>query len=365
MEENVMLYNPVVFAVGEDYQIVFLTSTAGLGRIEIDGEVFADEEGGLIRYGTVHKIPVDGKVLNSAGHYTVVFTEYKDKKPYFPEGEEKIRREYRFRPAVGENLRIFHFADTHGRTETPLELYENTGDCDIVVLNGDISDNCYAVENFSTSFEIASRTAKGEIPVINSRGNHDTRGYAAQFLPDYFPTACRNGRRESFYSFRQGSLWGLVLDCGEDKRDTNESYGGTVSFETFRKRETEYLDYLIRNSETEYNAPGVKHRIAICHIPFVEYFKYPFDVAGDVYDTWTKKLGEIGIELLICGHMHSAYFIPAHKEGFRDASFPTAVLSDPAVKREDGTEYYVGGLIEIKDGRRSAKIIPYGESIEF
>ena len=151
-DEKILLFDPAVFMVGHDYQIIFLTSTKGLGWIEIDGERFTDEEGGLLIYDTVHKIPVSGEKLNRAGKYTVVFVEYKDKKPYYPEGVEKIRREYEFKPLTGGDFRIFQFADTHARVKTPLELYEKTGDCDVIVLNGDINEHSYEIENFHTSF---------------------------------------------------------------------------------------------------------------------------------------------------------------------------------------------------------------------
>lgn len=365
MEEKILMYDPSVFVMGKDYQIIFLTSTKGLGWIEIDGERYLDEEGGLIIYDTVHKIPVPGDKLNAAGAYTVVFVEYADKKPYFPEGVEKVRREYKFHPLTGDNFRLFQFADTHARVKTPLELYNQVGECDLILLNGDINEHSYTIENFHTSFALSEGSAKGEKPVIYSRGNHDTRGLAAQLLPNYTPTAFRDGKRETFYTFRQGSLWGLVLDCGEDKRDINKEYGGTISFSTFRDRETKYLESLIENAEKEYAAPDVKHRIAFCHIPFVMHFKPPFDIEEERYAYWIKLLEKMGIELLLCGHEHNAFFIKPHTPECMDAAFPVAVCSIPARKREDGTEYYTGGLIEVKDGVRHVKIIPTGETMEF
>ena len=49
-------FDPSVFAVGHDYQIIFLTARKGIGWIEIAGERFTDEECGLLQYGRVHKI---------------------------------------------------------------------------------------------------------------------------------------------------------------------------------------------------------------------------------------------------------------------------------------------------------------------
>jgi len=366
MEEKILRTDPCVFVVGHDYQIIFLTETNGIGWIEIDGERFTDEECGLLKYGQVHKIPVSGEVLNKAGHYTVVFVEYKEKKPYYPKGEEKVRKDYAFYPAcTGDDFRLFQFADTHAQVKNPLELYEKCGECDLILLNGDINEWSDKIEHFYTSYELAGAASRGERPVIYSRGNHDTRGHSAELLADYIPTAFRDGRRETFYSFRQGSLWGLVLDCGEDKYDHNVEYGGTVFFNAFRERETKYLKSLIENAEREYNAPGVKHRIAFCHVPFVEHFEYPFDVADDIYDEWTKLLSEMGIDLLLCGHMHRAYFIEPHDETRHDAAFPTAVCSIPSRTDENGNKYYTGGMITVKGDTRYAEIVPDGTKMTF
>ncbi len=366
MENSVLKFDPMVFVMGYDYQIIFLTETKGLGFIEIDGVRYSNEEGGLLIYDCVHKINVPGDALNKAGKYTVVFIEYLDKKPYFPEGVEKVRKEYNFYP-VGDEFRLFQFADTHARVDTPLELYRETGGCDIILFNGDINEHSYSIENFYTSFQLAEGSVHGERPIIYSRGNHDTRGYAAQDLLGYIPTAFRNGRRETFYSFRTGSLWGLVLDCGEDKRDTNEEYGGTIEFSPFRRRQTEYIKSLIADKENEYAADGVKTKLAFCHIPFTHIDNPPFDIEDEIYTEWVKLLGEIGIDLLVCGHMHRTYVIPvnAENERFRKAEFPTLIASIPSVKREDGTDYYVGGLVEVKDGHRIAKAVPTGVEMEF
>lgn len=364
-------YDPVVFSVGADYQILFWTTTMGIGWIEIDGERFTDEEVGLLHYGEMHKIPVSGAVLNRAGHYTVVFVEYKEKPPYFPKGEEKIRETYDFVPYGGGDLRLFQFADTHGAVEVPLETYrafaERTGGADLLVLNGDINDSSDRIDCFATTFALAGGAVHGTRPVLYARGNHDTRGHAAELLPGYSPTAFRDGRRESFWSFRQGDVWGVILDCGEDKYDHNIEYGGTIFFDNFRRRETAYLESLIANRENEFDAPGVGLRIAICHVPFVEHFKFPFDVGGEYYERWTALLAEMHIDLLLCGHMHTAYFVKPHAPDHRDAAFPTAVLSIPP-KEYDGKTLYTGGAILRQNGKREAVIVrgdTFVETMEF
>ncbi|NLE13852.1 MAG: metallophosphoesterase [Clostridiales bacterium] len=369
-ENSVLRFDPAVFVVGSGYQIIFLTSAMGIGWVEIGGDRFTDEECGLLMYDTVHKIPVPGAALNSAREYTVVFVEYADKKPYYPVGVEKVRKTYSFKPLEegADRFRIFQFADTHAQTDLPLETYDRCtgggpGGCDLLLLNGDINEWSDKISHFDTSFKLAAGAVRGERPVIYSRGNHDTRGHCAHLLAGYIPTACREGRRETFYSFRQGSLWGLVLDCGEDKYDHNIEYGGTISFNTFRDRETAYLESLIADAEHEYSAPGVKYRIAFCHLPITERFDHPFDVASDIYDRWTELLGQMGINLLVSGHMHRAYHIAPRfapdgdgiYKGKGLADFPTAVLSCPKVELEDGSYVYLGGIVEAEGGKVTSR----------
>ncbi len=360
-------YHPTVFPVESDYQILFLTQTDGIGWIEIAGQRYTDEECGLLHYGKMHKIPVDGGALNEAKAYTVVFVEYKEKPVYFPKGEEVIRETYAFTPVTGENFHLFQFADTHGAVDVPLEnfrRYEETyGKVDLLCLNGDINDSSASVDHFKVSFALASGAVAGTKPVIYARGNHDTRGAASELLPGYSPTAFRGGRRESFWSFRQGGLWGLVLDCGEDKYDHNIEYGGTILFENFRKREAEYLRSLIAHKDTEYAAPGVTKKVAFCHVPFVEVFNHPFDVGTEIYKEWIALLDEIGIDLLLCGHMHACYVIEPHAAGKKDAAFPVFVSSlpvHPANSRVNDKPVYTGAALVAADSQLTAWVVEDG-----
>ena len=105
-----------------------------------------------------------------------------------------------------------------------------------MVLNGDIQDDSSKLENFNTIFEIAARLTNGEKPVVFSRGNHDMRGACAELFPDYTPTD--NGN--TYYTFRLGSIWGMVLDSGEDKDDSYKEYGHLVCCHGFRERQIEF-----------------------------------------------------------------------------------------------------------------------------
>lgn len=68
-------------------------------------------------------------------------------------------------------------------------------------------------------------------------------------------------------------------------------------------------------------------------------------------------------DLLVCGHMHRAYFVQPHTEGCRDADFPTAVMSIP-VHDENGRRIYTGGAVVKENGERYAAIVSGGDVSE-
>ena len=98
---------------------------------------------------------------------------------------------------------------------------------------------------------------------------------------------------------------GLALDCGEDKRDTNEEYGGTICFHNFRLAETEFIKRVIESADKEYSAEGVKHKLVISHIPFTHINEPPFDIEQELYGEWARLMSEyIKPDLLLFGHHH-------------------------------------------------------------
>ena len=79
----------------------------------------------------------------------------------------------------------------------------------------------------------------------------------------------------------------------------------------------------------EYLAEGVTHRIAVAHVPFTDRFKPPFNIEEDIYRRWTELLsGEIGIDIMICGHLHELHlYTPGSENDYYGQSFPVAVVS--------------------------------------
>ena len=153
-----------------------------------------------------------------------------------------------------------------------------------------------------------------------------------------------------YYTFRIGKLWGVVLDCGEDKKDDHPEYGGLVNFEGYRQAQTSFLKRIISDSDCEYNAPGVEYRIGVCHIPFPTE-KYP--PSPEVYNDWTELCSQMNLDVMISGHLHRAFIQRAGE--FRDNQLFNIVVCASPNKIIDDIFDFVGSAIEIDDKEVTVK----------
>ena len=333
---------PSVFAIGHSYQIFVPAAEPSLMWIRIGGRCYYDHSNGVLRSSrNIHSITVPGEKLESAGEYTVCYRKMIERKPYFSVTGEVEEVTYAFRPVSSKKLNLYQIADAHGMVEGSVaaaKAFEKKyGKVDLLVLNGDVIDHSGNVENFDAIFEISSGVTGGNIPIVFSRGNHDTRGIYAEEFENYTPTRCGI----SYYTFKISDVWGLVLDCGEDKLDANEEYGNTNCHEAFRRYETEYLESIIKNKENEYAETGVKKKLIFTHVPFTRKFKPPFNIEEDTYAYWAKLLREeVKPDLMIAGHTHK-YSIdrPGCDNDALGQPCTVVVASQPDTKKK----FYAGG----------------------
>ena len=324
---------PTVYAVGRDYQIIVPVTKETLMWVEVAGKRFYDDVNGIIRSNcTTHKMTVPQELLDTAGEYTVCYRIVNERKPYYSDVSEAYEYYSVFYPVNKDgNVRFFHLADAHNNVEKPVAAAKAYGNIDFLILNGDLPDHSGDVKNFTTIHRIAAEITDGEKPVVFSRGNHDMRGIYAENLSEHTPTD--NGR--SYYTFRLGSIWGLVIDCGEDKYDYHIEYAHTICCEDFRKRELEYMKKIIENARREYDAEGVTKKIIVSHDPFTEYG--PSQISEEdmkTYTEWAKLLRDyIKPDVMICGHVHQAYVTYVGDELDRlGQACPVVVSSAPGSK---------------------------------
>ncbi len=296
---------PIVYAVGENYQIMVPVLAETLMWAEVGGKRYYDDVNGILRsHCTTHRMTVPMNVLDEAGAYKVCYRIVRERKPYRSDVEDAREYQSVFRPVRGDSVRFYHIADAHNAVDKPVASAKTFGKIDFLILNGDLPNHSGDIANFATIHKIAAEITNGEIPVVFSRGNHDMRGIYAEHIAEHTPTD--HGR--SYYTFRLGDLWGMVLDCGEDKTDDHPEYAHTVCCADFRRRQTEWIEQIVDSAEREYQASGVRKRMVVCHVPFTQTFSKPFDIETETYAAWTRLLREhVHPQLILCGHTHRAY----------------------------------------------------------
>ncbi|MBP9988418.1 MAG: metallophosphoesterase [Ruminococcus sp.] len=300
----------VVCAVGSNYIICIPAKTSVLIKVEVGENTYYCHSNGIrISDSGLHKITVPSDVLDKEKKYTVVYETVNERFDYSCDKQPPVSVEYSFKPIEKtDDIKIYHLSDVHDRSDAAVEAGSFFGkELDLLILNGDISSGSNSQEDIIRSFEIAHSITKGEIPCIFSRGNHDLRGKCAEKLESFMPTD--NGK--SYFSVRVGSMWFLVLDCGEDKLDTHREYSGTVAFHQFRVTENAFVDSIIKNKAEEYEADGVVHRFVLCHVPFCYddndecKGERPFNIEQEIYTDWSRKINEnIKPDMSVFGHLH-------------------------------------------------------------
>lgn len=329
---------PAVFAVKSKYQIMLYVTEPSLMWVRVGDKKYYDEANGILRSNTqVHRVIVPMEELDAAKSYTICLRKVVERKPYYPEIEEVCQYTYEFCPVPTEgSIRTYHIADAHNWVDGPADAAKVYGDIDFLILNGDIPDHSGCLENCITIYEIAATVTKGRIPIVFSRGNHDMRGLLAERFCELTPTD--NGK--SYYTFRLGNVWGIVLDCGEDKNDENVEYGGTICCHVFRERQTKFLREVIAHAKEEYLAEGVMHRLIIAHNPFTIKQRDPFNIENDIYGEWVQLINKnICPTVMISGHMHYLDIVkPGDESDVYGQTFPVVIGSDIKANHE----YYAG-----------------------
>ena len=359
-----MLYkDPCVFVVGNEYQIAFNTTEFGIAWVEVNGREYRDSTNGLMRSETlIHKVSVPMSELDTARCYRVCFRALPERRPYFPELGPLETADYAFYPVDFErDVHAYMLADTHSRIEAPCRAASYFGDAlDMLILNGDIPAESATPESIRGIYDITSALTGGRLPVVFARGNHDYRGRVATDLPQYIGT--RDG--QTYFTFRIGCLWGICLDCGEDKNDSDVEYGGLVDCHDMRLHETDYIKQVIANAESEYLAPGIKYRIAICHLPFttklVECGDPKFNIEVDIFTEWTELLNQMKLDAMFSGHTHKLdTVLPGSALMRMPANCPVYIGSEPIRPEHPDPDrpgaQFVGTAITLANGCISVK----------
>lgn len=289
---------PVVYAVEDQYQIVFSTSDNAVSWVEIGGERYYDLYAGSMRSADrVHKVEVPQKVLDSARGYTVCAQQMLYRGPFGGYKGDTISQSYDFRGVdASDGLQYYALSDVHEAVGAAAAACGE--DADFVVLIGDLISMVETEADARLASELAHSITGGEIPVIYARGNHEIKGEQAENLYKY--VGSRN-QGFAYWVTLSDQVFGVVLDMGEDHEDDWWEYYGTAQFDLYRAEQTRMLEQLLAAGDYE----SYPYRMAICHIPIVHVNKHGY--FAQTKESWTKLLNELGADISLSGHEHELW----------------------------------------------------------
>lgn len=345
---------PTVTVVCEDYEILVSTKENGVIGIEVGGVIYyEDNSGALPSEKNYAKVRLPQKVLDKAKLYTVVFRKSIERVAYWSKLGESERESFKFKPCKRRgDINIYHLADIHSEYDLALSAGKYFGSkLDLIILNGDYSE-LDVEEDYFKIRRFAGELSGGKIPVILTRGNHDTRGTVAEKYTDHLTS---DGKK-TYYTFKVGGISGIVLDCGEDKPDESIEYGGTNDFYGFRRRETEFLKSL--------KGGKFKPLLAIGHSCPAHNTTRPnskFDIEGELYSEWNEEMKRLGIKFYLMGHLHVAELLKKNDEkSLRPHSYPIIVGSACILQSGD----FCGAAMTISNNTLTVRFTNYKKEVK-
>lgn len=229
--------------------------------------------------------------------------------------------------------------DIHGNNELQKKLLGMAPpqDFDMVLFCGDMCSHINRQNDIFTSFLNTSiELFAAQKPFVYARGNHETRGAYARNFSRYL--AGPNGK--FYYAFTYGPVRFIVLDCGEDKPDTDVEYSGLIDFDSYMLEQKDWLSREIDNPEFK----NASYRVVISHMPFTKGGWYGSE---RLREQLLPLLEQAQIDLMLSGHKHSF--------GFSDkgnaASFPIIVNSNNSVLTLFASNHSLKVQVKQEDGK--------------
>lgn len=322
-------YGAVVYAVEDEYQIVFSTSDSAVAWVEIGQERYYDLFAGSMRSADhVHKVTVPQEILDQAKQYRICAQQMIYRGPFGGYKGDTISQEYAFRPVdVSDGLNHVALSDVHEADEAAIRAASVPDNTDFIMLLGDIVSMVETEADAQLANKIAHGITGGEIPVIYVRGNHEIKG---EYAEDFYKYVGSKDQSYYYWVTLSDSVYALVLDLGEDHEDDWWEYYGTAQFDLYRQEQTEFLQRQLE--EGEYRK--YPYRMALCHIPI------PYVEEDGLFASfrleWTDLLNQMDIQISLSGHLHKMWqMLPGAVEPHTQLTYAYDYIGDSG-KHPDG-----------------------------
>lgn len=331
-----IIHGPYLQNLGPDeVTVVWVTDVATLGWVEIapdDGKSFYnvprtryfDAPYGVKEETRVHKVRVSKLQPGTTYRYRAYAQEVAEHKGNFVSyGKTVATDPYQTLTFKTSDPKVtsIEFAvvnDIHGDND---KLKDLIGQCnldktDFFIFNGDMVSVSESEEQIFKGFmDTACVMFASKVPMYYARGNHETRGAMATKYKNYFSPAADH----LYYTFRQGPALFVILDCGEDKPDTDIEYYGITDYDNYRTVQAEWLADVV-NSQEYKEAP---FKIVVCHMPP----ENGWHGSVDLLEKMVPILNENTPDAMICGHLHKHYI----REANSDIKFPVLINDNQSI----------------------------------
>ena len=283
-------------------------------------------------FGTVHQVKITGLKPGTTYRYAVaskeVLAQERSRVHYGNVASTNVyRKGTKYLTTLNPSKDSVEFVvlnDIHSNQErlgALLNCYEK-GKTDMLIYNGDMVSVVLSEKQLFEGFvDTSVKRFASDAPFYLVRGNHETRGlFAAKYL-DYFPTSTG----KPYYTFKQGPVYFIVLDGGEDKPDDNIEYYETADYDNYRIEEAEWLKKVVESEECK----SAKYRVVVMHMPTIngEKMWHGTRHAGECF---LPILNKANISVMLSGHTHKYSYNAPEKT---DADFPILVNAcDNALK---------------------------------
>lgn len=304
-----IIHGPYLQNVSENgVTIVWVTDTDSEAWVEVKTlneqtpRHFFESKLGLKSVGRVHKVRITGLEQGSLYNYSI-HSKMRGKVATQHRNAKGKPLSFRTLDSSKEQISFLFVTDIHADTLRLERLISKEAtQHDFAIFNGDMVSRMRSEKQIFEGFVDKSvELFASNTPFFITRGNHETRGeFSSQFM-DYFPTPTN----QPYYAIRHGNAIFIMLDCGEDKPDSDIEYYNTADFNSHRLAQVKWLQQLVESEEFK----SAKSRVVCIHMPPVR------QPRGHKDGLWYGELqlqklilpalnGQ-KIDIMLCGHTHT------------------------------------------------------------